>query len=90
MRKTILYLIMIALWTATVWFGWWCGRLAPQRPAEKRLPGQGEIQRLLNELEPNEPITVDGVVGPATRAKWERVYYRRQAKRWDEVYGRPR
>ena len=48
------------------------------------LPNLIEIQKLLNELEPNNPIKEDGIYGPATKEKWERVWMNQQAKKYIE------
>ena len=45
-----------------------------------RLPSPTDIQLLLNELEPNEPLHVDGIIGKATIEKWERVYCNESAR----------
>jgi hypothetical protein len=38
------------------------------------LMSQAEVQELLNKLEPENPIEVDGVIGKTSREKWTRVY----------------
>lgn len=38
-----------------------------------------EFQALLNELEPDSPIVVDGIIGPESLGKWSRVYCNQQA-----------
>jgi len=43
------------------------------------LPSLIEIQKMLNELEPDNPIKVDGIYGPKTKEKWERVWMNEQA-----------
>jgi len=51
----------------------------PTTPAET-MPSVTAIQRRLNELEPESPIRADGKLGPATQAKWDRVFIRESAK----------
>jgi len=46
------------------------------------LPSLIDIQRKLNELEPNDPLKVDGRWGKLTSEKWDRVYCNEQAKRY--------
>jgi len=46
------------------------------------LPCLIDIQKKLNELEPNNPIPVDGRWGKLTYEKWERVYCNEQAKKY--------
>lgn len=55
---------------------------APRRVSEhppKELLGPFELQELLNQLEPEHPLKVDGKIGPKTIAKWERVYCEQSA-----------
>ena len=40
----------------------------------KDIPSPAQIQQLLNLLEPEKPVRVDGKIGSVTIAKWERVY----------------
>ena len=42
-----------------------------------------EFQELLNRLEPNDPIVVDGKIGRKTIAKWESVYNNQMAIKID-------
>lgn len=63
-----------------------CERKAFQaRIAElDRLPSIMEIQERLNEIEPSNPIPVDGKVSPdyqnsLTQAKWDRIVFNRYA-----------
>ena len=51
---------------------------------DSELPSLMDIQRRLNELEPNDPIEVDGRYGLETQEKWERVYCNEQAKKYFE------
>jgi len=56
---------------------------APEQPTatiEEALPSISEIQRRLNALDPEQPLRVDGKLGPATQAKWDRVFVRESAK----------
>jgi len=48
-----------------------------------------EIQEVLNAIEPNGPITVDGVIGPATLAKWERLQANIEAEKYMTPTGAP-
>jgi hypothetical protein len=48
---------------------------------EPELPNLIQIQRRLNELEPDNPIDEDGVYGKNTREKWERVWMNEQARK---------
>ena len=48
------------------------------------LPSLIDIQRKLNELEPNNPLKVDGRWGKLTCEKWDRVYCNEQAKKYFE------
>lgn len=49
---------------------------------EPELPSLIDIQKMLNELEPDNPIKADGVYGLATREKWERVWIEKQARKY--------
>ena len=51
---------------------------------QPELPSIVDIQEMLNELEPNNPVKTDGIYGPATRDKWDRVYCNQQAKKYFE------
>ena len=51
---------------------------------QPELPCLIDIQKMLNELEPDNPIKADGVYGPATKEKWERVWMNQQAKKYIE------
>ena len=46
------------------------------------LPCLIDIQKKLNELEPNDPLKIDGRWGKLTYEKWERVYCNEQAKKY--------
>ncbi len=49
------------------------------------LPSVTAIQQQLNQLEPENPIKVDGKLGPKTAEKWDRVFCEQSAKRaWDK------
>jgi hypothetical protein len=48
------------------------------------LPSLIDIQKRLNEIEPRNSIKPDGIYGPATKAKWDRVYGNEQAKKYIE------
>ena len=37
------------------------------------LPNQGQMQQILNAIEPNSPLKVDYFIGADSRAKWDRV-----------------
>ncbi len=54
--------------------------------AEPLLPSVAAIQQKLNELEPENPLKVDGKVGPKTIEKWNRVYCEQSAKKASEGY----
>lgn len=47
----------------------------------KTVPSMYEIQEMLNKYEPENPIKVDGIIGPETIKKWERVYVNQSAMR---------
>jgi len=47
-------------------------------------PNLIDIQKKLNELEPENPIEADGKYGTETRDKWERVWMNLQAKKYME------
>jgi len=53
---------------------WDCNDLA--------LPAPADIQELLNRLEPEPRIAVDGRIGPKTMEKWNRVYCEISAKQY--------
>ena len=46
------------------------------------LPAPSDIQELLNRLEPEPRIAVDGKIGPQTMDKWNRVYSEISAKQY--------
>lgn len=45
---------------------------------ERHLPSPLDIQRRLNQIEPQNPVVVDGVIGKETMKKWNRVYNNQQ------------
>ena len=44
------------------------------------LPSPTDIQQMLNELEPENPLIADGIIGAKTLEKWERVYCNESAR----------
>jgi hypothetical protein len=48
--------------------------------AEQGLPSISAIQRKLNELEPQNPLKIDGKLGRLTQEKWDKLYIRESAK----------
>ena len=54
------------------------------------LPNQGQLQQILNAIEPGEAIRVDYCVGPATRDKWDRVCANAYAQPYFTPTGAPR
>ncbi len=57
-----------------------------QPVVEPLLPSVAAIQQQLNELEPDDPLKVDGKLGPATEKKWNRVFIEQSAKKSSEGY----
>lgn len=57
-----------------------------QPVAEPLLPSVAAIQQQLNELEPENPIKVDGKLGRQTQEKWNRVFVEQSAKKASEGY----
>ena len=55
-----------------------------EKTIEPELPSLIDIQKMLNKIEPNNPIKTDGIYGPATEEKWERVWMNLQAKKYIE------
>ena len=53
-----------------------------QLTIERELPDLIDIQKQLNAIEPENPIEEDGIYGPKTKEKWERVYCNEQAKKY--------
>ena len=51
-----------------------------EQKSEQSLPSPAAIQRQLNQLEPDNPLKVDGKIGRLTQEKWDRVYIRESAK----------
>jgi hypothetical protein len=50
------------------------------------IPSPYQMQQLLNLLEPDNPIKVDGKIGPQTMAKWNEYICDRNAERtFDEI-----
>jgi len=47
--------------------------------------GPCELQEMLNQIEPENPIKVDGHIGPATIAKWNRVWFNQCAAKTFKV-----
>lgn len=45
------------------------------------IPSTYDMQRMLNEYEPENPIEVDGKIGIETIAKWDRVFCNQSALR---------
>lgn len=43
-------------------------------PQKMIIPSPYDIQEMLNEAEPENPIKVDGIIGSETLDKWERCY----------------
>ena len=61
--------------------GRFCQIPQPQeQKTEQGLPSPSAIQRQLNELEPVNPLKVDGKLGKLTQEKWDRVYIEQSAK----------
>lgn len=58
----------------------------PLEPIVYALPSQTDIQKLLNQLEPEPRLDVDGRIGAKTIEKWDRVYMREAAKKHDWMY----
>lgn len=50
------------------------------------LPSPADIQALLNRLEPEPRLKVDGKIGPLTLEKWDRVYCEQSAKKASEGF----
>jgi hypothetical protein len=56
------------------------------KQAPPLLPSIAAIQQQLNELEPENPLKVDGKVGPMTIEKWNRVFVEQSSKKASEGY----
>jgi len=58
-----------------VLIGWWTRELCKPKleVVAYELISISELQELLNEIEPTDPIEVDGKLGPATQEKWDRL-----------------
>ena len=56
--------------------------------AEPLLPSVTAIQQQLNRMEPENPLKVDGKLGPKTIEKWNRVFIAQSAKKASEGYYR--
>lgn len=57
-----------------------------KQPVEAILPSPAAIQELLNQMEPEPRLKVDGKIGPMTLEKWNRVYCEQSAKKASEGY----
>ena len=62
-----------------VYCGWMIQRMSAQAEQfeisdmRSEIISIAEFQEYLNELDPSNPIAVDGKLGPATQAKWDRI-----------------
>ena len=45
------------------------------------IPSPYEIQEMLNEYDPNDPLVVDGIIGDKTMKKWNDYYCNESARR---------
>lgn len=53
---------------------------APDGSASAPILSIEDFQRLLNKIEPSNPIECDGKLGPATQKKWDRIICNQYAK----------
>lgn len=81
--------IALALSAAVIVLASFRWKPEPQQPPAQAepLPSVTAIQRRLNELEPENPLKVDGKLGRATQEKWDRVFIRESAKAAFEAAG---
>jgi len=56
------------------------------KPEPELIPSLMDIQKMLNEFEPENPIEEDGKYGPATAEKWERVYIEQSVDQSNHYY----
>lgn len=84
-------MLCVCLAGVIVWGMAFKGCAASVRPSEAQpvwdvndltLPAPSDIQKLLNRLEPEPRISVDGRIGPATMEKWRRVYIKVSAEQY--------
>jgi hypothetical protein len=70
-----------------------CGVASHACPEQKivvLLPNQGQLQEILNAIEPNDPIEVDYFVGGKSRGKWDRVVNNKYASVFFTPSGAPK
>ena len=54
------------------------------------LPNQGQLQQILNAIEPNNPLKVDYVIGSDSRDKWDGICGNKYASVFHTPSGRPK
>ena len=75
MKKVISFILCVAIGVGIIYgVGYQAKRLNPPDDKILTVPSFFEIQELLNEIEPENPIKVDGRIGKKTLEKWDRVY----------------
>lgn len=81
------FAITAAIGTAAVVLATFRSRQAnPQETPPEPLPSITSIQLRFNELEPENPLKLDGKLGRATQEKWDRVFMKESEKAaFDEV-----
>jgi len=79
-RWTVFMLMLLYGFCVVFVMSWMTKQKTEQVMAEQGLPSVAAIQRKLNDLEPANPLKVDGKLGKLTQDKWDRVYIRESAK----------
>ena len=82
-QSAIIILWCVILAGITLSFCWLIGEVNLEATETKQaeILSPKDFQTLLNEIEPQNPIVVDGIIGKQTVAKWERVYCNQCAAR---------
>ena len=90
--RIVEFIVALAMGMVCLAFAYTCqGRQEPSASAvpavgeRLEVPSPADIQRLLNAAEPENPIKVDGRIGPETIAKWERIYCNQSAAKTFET-----
>lgn len=69
--------ILLAIAVMNFVVGFFCGQAkTPSKPQTiVLLPNQGQLQQILNAIEPNNPLKVDYCVDTKSRAKWDYIVF---------------
>ena len=88
-------IVVFGLFCLAFYVGYVGGRQAwrfeqPEPKVVVLLPNQGQLQQILNAIEPDTPIEVDYVVGKDSREKWDRIVHNEYASVYMTPTGAPK